>query len=222
MHFVVIWMLSHRVSHHRGVKACRCMLRAASALLGTHALLSAQRTEKPDGTAKTTELEEIYVARSVRESRVAPTVFCAHTKTGFNSDAFEDQYTLRSVGTRTSDGRIVDMNVTTIGTGHGCFGRTAEPALLNFYLELHIGKAGLRGTGDCRSMKSGFPEQGLIAWHCFVDLTDPLGEYVGGQLTSNTITSRKDLGLETDPPGYTQSSIATIRLWKRRAQRPEP
>ena len=47
-------------------------------------------------------------------------------------------------------------------------------------------------------MKSGFPEQGLIDWHCFLNLTDPLDEYVGGQLTSNTITSRKDLGTETD------------------------
>ncbi len=28
----------------------------------------------------------------------------------------------------------------------------------------------------------------------------------------------KDVGLETDPPGYTQASIATIRVWKKRFQ----
>jgi hypothetical protein len=210
-------MLSRRVSHGSRVTIV-CILWTVSALLGTHPLLSAQSTQKSKGTTKITEPEEIYVARSVRESRVAPTVFCAHTNSGFNSDAFEDQYTLRSIAIGTSDGRMVNGNITVIGSGHGCFGRTADPAILNFYLELHLGKAALRGIGDCRSMKSGFPEQGLIAWHCFLDLSDPVGEYVGGQLTSNTITSRNDLGLETDPPGYTQSSIATIRLWKTRAQ----
>jgi hypothetical protein len=214
-------MLSCRVSHDTRVIIV-CILYTVSALLGTHPLLSAQSTQKSKGTTKLTEPEEIYVARSVRESRVAPTAFCAHTKTGFQSDAFEDQYTLRSIATRTSDGRMVNANITKIGSGHACFGRTAHPAILNFYLELHLGKAMLTGIGECRSMKSGFPEQCLTAWHCFLDLLDPLGEYVGGQLTSNTITSRKDLGMETDPPGYTQSSIATIRLWKRRAQRQEP
>jgi hypothetical protein len=42
---------------------------------------------------------------------------------------------------------------------------------------------------------------------------------VGGLLTTNSIGSLKDMGLETDPPGYTQSSIATIRVWKKRSQR---
>jgi hypothetical protein len=214
-----IWMLSCRVSHDSRVTARGCIIWAICALVVCHALLSAQGTQKSNATAKLTEQEEIYVARSVRESRVAPTAFCAHTKTGFKSDAFEDHYALRSIRTGASDGRMVNGDITKIGSGHACFGRTADPAILNFYLELQIGKTALKGIGDCRSMKSGFPEEGLIAWHCFLNLTDPLGEYVGGQLTSNTITSRKDLGLETDPPGYTQSSIATIRLWKRRAQR---
>ena len=40
--------------------------------------------------------------------------------------------------------------------------------------------------------------------------------YMGGQLTTNTIGSQNALGAVTDPPGYVQSSIATIRLWKRR------
>ena len=40
--------------------------------------------------------------------------------------------------------------------------------------------------------------------------------YIGRQLTTNTIGTRIALGDRTDPPGYTQPSIATIRLWKRR------
>jgi hypothetical protein len=43
-----------------------------------------------------------------------------------------------------------------------------------------------------------------------------LAPYVGGVLTTNTITSKAGFGGETDPPGYTQASIATIRLWKAR------
>lgn len=210
-------MLFCRVSHESSVRTCARILWILTALLESHPLLSAQSTGRSNRTEKISELEEIYVARSVRESRIPPTAFCAGTKTGFNSDAFEDRYTLRSIASRASDGRIVDANVSTIGMGHACFGRTPDPAILNFYLELQLGKAMLTGIGNCRVTKSGFPEQGLIVWHCFLSLSDPFGEYVGGQLTSNTITSRKELGLETDPVGYTQSSIAAIRLWKKRA-----
>jgi hypothetical protein len=51
------------------------------------------------------------------------------------------------------------------------------------------------------------------------DQSDPLGRYVGGQLTFNTIRSLRNVGLETDPPGNTQPSMTTIRLWKKRAER---
>ena len=115
---------------------------------------------------------------------------------------------------------MVDANIKTIGSGHGCFGRTAaDPTIGNFYLDLHLGNTELRGIGDCRQAKSDFPERGLSAWRCFLYLSDPLGGYIGGLLTTNTITSLKDVGLETDPLGYTQSSIATIRLWKKRPER---
>jgi len=195
------------------------MLWTLGALVGTHSLVRAQSAQAADHTAQASQVEEIYVARSVRESRVSPTEFCAQARTGFNSDFFEDQYTLRSIATKASDGRIVNANIRRIGAGHGCFGRTADPAILNFYVDLHVGKTALRGIGDCRQTKSDFPERGLTVWRCFLTLSDPLGRYIGGQLTSNTITSRNDLGIETDPPGYTQSSIATIRLWTKRADR---
>jgi hypothetical protein len=51
-------------------------------------------------------------------------------------------------------------------------------------------------------------------------LAHPRGEYgtltapyVGGVLTTNAVTSQAAFGSEIDPPGYTQASIATIRLW---------
>ena len=169
--------------------------------------------------AQTTQVEEIYIARSVRESRVAPTENCSQAKTGFVSDRFEDQYNFRSTATRSSDGRMLDSDVKTIGSGRGCFGKTSDPAVTNFYLELHLGNTVLKGIGDCRTTKSNFPEAGVNVARCFLNLSDPLGRYVGGQLTTNTIWSLKDLGVESDPAGYAQPSIATIRLWKKRTQR---
>jgi hypothetical protein len=74
-----------------------------------------------------------------RESRIVPTEFCAQAKVGFKSTV-EDQYTFRSTATRTSDDRMVDTNVKTIGSGHGCIGQTADPAIDNFYLDLQLGK----------------------------------------------------------------------------------
>jgi hypothetical protein len=56
-------------------------------------------------------------------------------------------------------------------------------------------------------------------YYCFADLSDPAYKYVGGQLTTNTMGSLKLLGVESDPLGYAQPSIATIRLWKKRAER---
>jgi hypothetical protein len=183
------------------------------ALLGAPALAHAQNT-RPD-------VEEIYIARSVRESRVMPTEFCAQAKTGFSS-IMEDQYTFRSTTTRATDGRMTNTNVKTIGSGRGCLGRTANPAVLNFYLELLLGRTMLKWTGDCPQTISDFPEKGLSVLHCVLHLSDPRGPYVGGQLTTNTMTSLKDVGLQTDPQGYTQPSIATIRLWKKRMERSAP
>jgi hypothetical protein len=61
-------------------------------------------------------LEDIYIVRSVRESRTTlPTEFCAPTTTNFSA-AFEDQYTLRSTATASSDGRLIDSNAATVGT----------------------------------------------------------------------------------------------------------
>ena len=192
---------------------------ALGALLASRSLMRPQSTREINQSVQTNQVEEMYVVRSVRESRVPPTEFCDASRTGFKSDFFEDQYTLRSIATKASDGRIVKTNLRNIGAGRACFGRTDDPGVLNFYLDLQIGKAALTGTGDCRQTKSDFPERGLVVWRCFLNLSDPVGRYIGGQLTSNTITSRKDLGTETDPPGYTQASIATIRLWKKRGER---
>jgi hypothetical protein len=72
------------------------------------------------------------------------------------------------------------------------------------------------GRGECRPTKPDFPEAGITLFACHLDLTGLPPEYVGGQLTTNTLQSRTLLWSDTDLPAYTQPSIATIRLWKRR------
>lgn len=110
---------------------------------------------------------------------------------------------------------MIDTNVQTIGSAHGCFGVTADPAIYKFYLEMLLGLTPLTWIGDCTVMKSDFPEKGIGVTHCVFDLSDPPVPYIGGQLTTNTLHSLNNVGLETNPPGYTQTSIATIRLWKK-------
>jgi hypothetical protein len=161
------------------------------------------------------QVEEIYIARSVRETRVAPTDFCAAVKTGF-APVYEDRYSFRSITTRSSDGRMTSANVKTIANAHACVGQKADPAVFTFHMEMQLGRTALTWTGECSQTKSDFPEKGAGVMHCVLNLIDSHDLYVGGQLTTNTITSLNSVGTATDPPGYTQASIATIRLWKHR------
>ena len=170
----------------------------------------------PSGKASDPRVEDIYIARSMRGSRLTTaTAFCAETRTGFGDAAFEDRYTFHSTATRGSDGLITDTNVATIGRLHACLGSQANP-LYGFYAEGSLGAVTFTGRGECRTVNSDFPEAGMAVIRCFLELSNLPAGYIGGQLTTNTMGSRNVLGPETDPPGYTQPSIATIRLWKRR------
>jgi hypothetical protein len=174
-------------------------------LLVTGVVVDAQSHQKPQRAASQTQVEEIYVGRSVSESRTAPTEFCAPAKTGLADPVAEGRFSFRSISINASDGRVLDTNVKTIGSGHGCFGPTVS-GVRKVYAELMIGSKTFIANGECRQTCSG-------------DLSASDDQYVGGLLTTSSISSLRDVGLETDPPGYTQSSIATIRVWKKRAQR---
>ena len=161
-------------------------------------------------------VEDIFVVRSVPEVRGTPTAFCAATRTGFAATA-EDRYTFRSVATRTSDGLVTDADAAVVGTVHACFGPLPEDAAsLHFYAEGTLGDLTFTGRGNCLSTRVNYPEQGLRGFRCYLALENLPDAYMGGQLTTNSIGSQNELGAVTDPPGYVQASIATIRLWKRR------
>jgi len=162
-------------------------------------------------------VEDIYIARSVRESRTWPTDFCAEARTGFfTGGGAEDQFTLRSTATRGSDGLMTDASVKPIGSLHGCFGPTGEPTVWNFFVEGALGTTTFKGRGRCVNGKQGYPEPGTNTSRCFLELSDLSNGYVGGLFTSNAVNSSSNLGEVSAPPGYTQAGIATVRLWKRR------
>jgi hypothetical protein len=169
---------------------------------------------------KTSEhrIEEIYIARSLRESRDTPTEFCSLARAGFDNVSSEDHYTFRSIAVRPSDGKLVDNNVRMIGRLRACFGSTNNPQLQNFYAQGVLGGVAFTGRGECLASKADYPESGITRSRCFLHLDGLPTEYIGGELTTNSIRSRNVVGDQSDPPGYTQPSIATIRLWRRRTE----
>jgi hypothetical protein len=161
------------------------------------------------------DLEEIYVARTLRVSRVVPSDFCAPTKTGF-APALEDQFVIKSITTRADDGRMIATNDKDIGDMHACVGQAMDPTVLSTYSEGHIAGIPFVGVGDCRLVKGNQPEEGLLSHRCWLSLSGLPAPYVGGFLVSSSLYSRMPFGAESSPPGYYQAALITIRLWKRR------
>jgi hypothetical protein len=112
------------------------------------------------------------------------------------------------------DGKVFQAKGTRAAELRGCFGPTSERALQNFYAEIKLDSITFRGNGECLALKVDFPEAGLFPVRCQLVLSGLPAPYVGGLLTTNTMVSRAAFGGDTDPAGYTQASIATIRLWK--------
>ena len=161
-------------------------------------------------------VEDIFVVRSVRTSRGMPTDFCAEGRTGFGSATFEDRYDFHATTTRPLDGKMMDPLGNRVGQVHGCFGETSNPLKANFYLEGTLASLSFSGKGECEAPKADFPEAGITIFRCFLELSNLPRGYVGGLLTTNSLRSRQAIGPASDPPGYIQPSIATVRLWKQR------
>ena len=191
--------------------------------LGAGALLalSACATTLDPTPAPAAAVEEIYVLRSIRERQAPEANWCAASRTGFApfpTDA-ERAFSFWSVRSRAEDGRVVDAANRRVATLRACFGPTPDRTRQNFYAEIALGAITFRGKGECRALAIDVPETGLFPVRCHLVLIGLPAPYVGGLLTTNTLTSKAAFGGDTDPPGYTQASIATIRLWKARPHR---
>jgi hypothetical protein len=183
----------------------------AGVVLSASACAPARNAARPDGT-----LEDIYVLRSIREQSAPVTQRCASSKTGFEpfpADA-ERSFSFWSISSRPQDGRVVDAKHARVAELRACFGPTTDRARQNFYAEMQLGAISFRGSGDCLALMTDFPESGLFPVRCQLILSGLPAPFVGGLLTTNTMTSGARFGGDTAPSGYTQASIATIRLWR--------
>jgi hypothetical protein len=167
-------------------------------------------------SAPDSSVEDIYIVRSLRLSRTTPGIYCAERRTGFSTATLEDRYDFQAVTARAADGLVTNASGPTVGHLHACFGATSDSLVERFDAEGDLNGVRLRGRGECRTEGRESPEPGIVPWRCYLDLTGlPVG-FVGGQLTTNTVVSRSALGAVSDPIGYTQPSIATVRLWRKR------
>jgi len=165
----------------------------------------------------TTSKEEIYILRSIRDRHVPAEGWCSSSKTGFEPFPADAERLFSFWSLRLgADGKVTGTKHRQVAQLRACFGATGEPARQNFYAEIKMGSMSLYGNGECLALKTDFPESGLFPVRCQLVLSGLPVPYVGGLLTTNTMTSKAAFGGETDPRGYTQASIATIRLWKSR------
>ena len=169
-------------------------------------------------SASAADLEDIYILRSIREPQTPAADWCARSRTGFEpmpTDA-ERFFSFWSIQSRPQDGRVVDAKAARVAELRGCFGPTDNRARQNFYAEVRLGALSFRGSGECLALMIDFPEPGLFPVRCQLVLSGLPAPFVGGLLTTNTMTTKAPFGGDSEPPGYTQASLATIRLWRAR------
>lgn len=190
----------------------------ASLILGASIVLPVCAEQSESARESTESIEEIYILRSIRERHEGKDGRCTASAIGFDPypvDA-DRRFSFWSIASRPGDGRVVDAASRRVAELRGCFGPTDDRTRQNFHAEIRMGSKIFRGRGECQALLVNFPEEGLIPVRCQIVLSDLPAPYVGGLLTTNTLTSGAQYGGETSPPGYTQASIATIRLWKKR------
>lgn len=158
--------------------------------------------------------EEIYVVRSFLIARDRPTNFCSQAGPGFGKLQSENHYLFKSIAVQTTDGRVVNTSVRTVGKFHACIGEANDPKVMSVFAQGSLGPVSFTGRGECLIDKQNFPEPGIDSSRCYLNLRDLPNQFVGGKLTTNSVGSRRLIGGISDPPGYTQPSIATFRLWR--------
>src|SRR5262249_812672 len=99
-------------SWSRDVQKWRSSMRFASLFIAA-VWLSPAAVAQP-GPASVAAVEEIYVARSLRESRVPPTAYCAQERIGFGGAVAEDEYTFHSIVSRVADARVTNAKERTV------------------------------------------------------------------------------------------------------------
>jgi hypothetical protein len=215
-------MRQHRVktaeTKQFAATVARCLVAVARACLLPvatlgFAILGAGQERGPALSSR----EDIYVVHSIREERLVQSSWCTPERAGsalLTGNALEERFGLWSVRAESQTGRIADTKASKVGEIRTCSAATLDSQVFNFYAEGKLAEMPFAGDGDCRVTKTDYPENGIAALRCYLNLRGLPSEYEGGLATSNTLLSEAVLGSETEPPGYLQSSIATFRLWR--------
>jgi len=161
-------------------------------------------------------VEDIYVSSALRTAQEKPTGFCVEERVGFPGPFMEQHFTLHSIATQSTDGKVSNAQGNKIGQLRACLSSTADPMKLNFYAEGDVAAVAWTAKGLCTAAKADFPEQGIAGFQCALDLSGLPRSYVGGTMTTSSLVSRQPIGPSSDPAGYMQSSIVAFRLWKQR------
>jgi len=196
---------------------CKTATRLTNASGSSSAARWARRLQLPPAPSGAGDsYEDIYVLRSERKERITQSSWCTKERAGFaplsGPSLLEDRFNFWSVETRVADGRVANTHAANLGEVRGCLGGTENPAVFNFYLESSLSGLAISGKGALANQ----PEKNMYVSRCTVPLKVASDAYVGGLLvTSSMTTNEATFGLQTNPPGYTQVSIATIRLWRK-------
>jgi hypothetical protein len=197
-------------------RSTRRRLVAAIAVVGAIAPPSVCATSVGGASKPRPGPEEIYLLRSIRERHEPVAGWCSSARTGFEPLPADAERFFSFWSIRSQNGKVVDAKAARVAELRGCLGATDERARQNFYAQIRLGSTSFHGKGECQALRIDFPETGLFPVRCQLVLTGMSAPYLGGLLTTNTLTSRAAFGPDTDPPGYSQASIATIRLWRAR------
>jgi hypothetical protein len=150
----------------------------------------------PTAPAPAAAREEIFILRSIRERQQPTAGWCSSSaRAGFEpfpADA-EHYFSFWSLRLQPEDGRVVDAKDQRVAELRGCFGATTERARQNFYAEVRLGTISFRGKGECLALATDFPQAGLFPVRCQLVLSGLPAPYVGGLLTTNTMTSKARL-----------------------------
>jgi hypothetical protein len=205
----------------RATKAAKAMSLTGVAILLAGGNMGCTSTPSaPSSASVSISYEDIFVLRSERKERITTSTWCTPERAGFaplsGPSLLEDRFHFWSVETRVADGRIANVQAADLGEARACFGATESRAVFNFYLETTLSGLAISGKGDCTVVLADKPEKNMYLSRCTAPLRVASDAYVGGLLVTNSMTtSEVTFGLQTNPPGYTQVSIATVRLWRR-------
>jgi hypothetical protein len=160
-------------------------------------------------------VEEVYIFRSIRTVRVVgpEAAELCRSRVEFTSFAHDtSDLVAMTVG---PNGLVTEPKVKVIGTLVTCTGRTINPDVFDFYGEGEINGIRFKGGGDCVRYADA-PLMGANSVQCRNRATVLNEGYVGGLITSNSLTPTDASPTGTIPPGYLGTSVAVARFWKRR------